>query len=160
MQTYCRRDAALILDEIGRIGIDKCMNALASEYDLSDKFLMETGHLLDIYTLSGIIPMDIAVYNKYIDRLDWVGVTNNIKLDIKGIDFAMTAMFVVILLEQILGGVKNLPSVIIGVGASLLSLLIFGASDFLIPSMAFMLLALAAFKKPISALSKAGGEAK
>ena len=72
----------------------------------------------------------------------------------------MTAMFVVILLEQILGGVKNLPSVIIGVGTSLLSLLIFGASDFLIPSMAFMLLALAAFKKPISALSKAGGEAK
>jgi hypothetical protein len=66
----------------------------------------------------------------------------------------MTAMFVVILLEQILGGVKNLPSVVIGVGASVISLLTFGASDFLIPSMALMLLALTAFKKPISLLSE------
>ena len=107
------------------------------------------------------------LYTSLLDHSYWVigsalgGIFGSlISTDIKGIDFAMTAMFVVILLEQILGGVINLPSVIIGVGTSLLSLLIFGASDFLIPSMAFMLLALAAFKKPISALSKAGGEAK
>ena len=75
-----------------------------------------------------------------------------IPTDIKGFDFAMTALFVVILLEQILEGVKNLPSVLIGVGGSALALLVFGAGDFLIPAMALMLLLLAVFKKPIDSL--------
>lgn len=109
-------------------------------------------------------------YTSLLDHSYWVmgsalgGIFGSlISTDIKGIDFAMTAMFVVILLEQILGGVKNLPSVMIGVGASVISLVAFGASDFLIPSMALMLLSLTAFKKPISGLSKksrAGGDEK
>lgn len=68
---------------------------------------------------------------------------------IAGVDFAMTAMFVVILLEQILKGVKNIPSVLIGVGFSLLSLLVFGASDFIIPAMVMIFVALTAFRSPI-----------
>ena len=75
-----------------------------------------------------------------------------IPTDIKGFDFAMTALFVVILLEQLLEGVKNLPSVLIGVGGSALALLVFGAGDFLIPAMVLMLLLLAVFKKPIDSL--------
>lgn len=90
MQTYCRHDAALILDEIGRLKLDNCMNVIATKYKLSDRFLMEMGHLLDIYTLSGMMPMDTIVYNKYIDRLDWEGVTKHIKLDVRGIDFIIT----------------------------------------------------------------------
>lgn len=73
-------------------------------------------------------------------------------LGIKGIDFAMTALFVVILLEQLLAGVKNLPSVAIGVLGSLIMLLVFGPSDFIIPSMALMLLALTCLRHPIDRL--------
>ena len=77
-----------------------------------------------------------------------------------GFDFAMTAMFVCILLEQLLGGVKNLPSVAIGVLGSLLSLLVFGRDSFIIPAMGIMLLALAALKRPIERIGNAGGEEK
>ncbi len=78
---------------------------------------------------------------------------------IEGIDFAMTAMFVVILLEQILGGVKNLPSVFVGIFFSLLSLFIFGASDFIIPAMAMIFVALTLLRTPIERLNeeKTGG---
>ena len=51
-----------------------------------------------------------------------------------GIDFAMTALFVVIFTEQLLTADDYVPAVI-GVGSALLCLLVFGASDFLIPSM-------------------------
>ena len=81
-----------------------------------------------------------------------------IPVDVKGIDFAMTALFVVILLEQILAGKKNLPSVIIGVGFSVLSLLVVGASDFIIPAMIMMILALSVFSKHISRLHNGGAE--
>jgi predicted branched-subunit amino acid permease len=71
----------------------------------------------------------------------------------------MTAMFVVILLEQIKGGVKNLPSVTVGVAASVASLLIFGGSSFLLPAMGLMLISLAVLKKPISYIEKREGGA-
>lgn len=82
-----------------------------------------------------------------------------IPIDIVGVDFAMTALFVVILLEQILAGRKNIPSVVIGVGLSLVSLVVFGASDFIIPSMVLMLLALSVFNKQIGKLFD-GGDGK
>lgn len=111
--------------------------------------------------------VDRGLFSLYISILDhsyWViGATlggifgSLIPLGIKGIDFAMTALFVVILLEQILAGVKNLPSVLIGVLTSLCALLIFGPSDFLIPAMAFMLLALGALRRPIDSLMRKRG---
>ena len=51
-----------------------------------------------------------------------------------GIDFAMTALFVVIFTEQLLAAADYVPAVI-GVGSALACLLVFGAEDFLIPSM-------------------------
>lgn len=104
------------------------------------------------------------LYTSLLDHSYWVmgatfgGVFGSlISADVKGIDFAMTAMFVVILLEQIKGGVKNLPSVIIGVAASVASLLVFGSSSFLLPAMGLMLLSLAALKTPISHIEKREG---
>lgn len=89
MQTFCRDDAAEILREIGYIGLDKCMNAIAKEYQLSERFLLQMGHQLDIYTLSGLIPMSVRVYEKYYKRLQWEKVSELIKLDHAGIDFVM-----------------------------------------------------------------------
>lgn len=70
-------------------------------------------------------------------------------LGIRGVDFAMTALFVVILLEQLLSGRKNLPSVFIGIGSSLLALLVFGGGDFIIPSMLLMLALLLLLRRPL-----------
>ena len=76
--------------------------------------------------------------------------------DVVGIDFSMTALFVVIVLEQVLSGVKNIPSVVIGVGFSVVSLFVFGGSDFIIPAMVMIFLALTAFRAPIEKLADGG----
>lgn len=52
----------------------------------------------------------------------------------EGLDFVMTAMFVVIFMEQWLKE-KNHVSAVMGVALSLLCLVAFGADDFMIPSM-------------------------
>ena len=73
-----------------------------------------------------------------------------------GIEFAMTALFVTVFVEQWLSTKNHLPA-IAGVAASVLCLLIFGSDNFLIPSMIAITVILA-FGKPI--LEKIdGGEA-
>ncbi len=57
-----------------------------------------------------------------------------IAFDTSGIDFAMTALFVVVFVEQ-WRSCKNHLSAMIGVGASVICLLVFGADSFIIPSM-------------------------
>lgn len=65
-----------------------------------------------------------------------------------GLDFVMTAMFVVIFLEQWLKE-KNHLNALLGLGLSLLCLLAFGADNFLIPSMLAILAALTLLRKPM-----------
>ncbi len=55
----------------------------------------------------------------------------------KGIDFALTALFVTVFVEQWLSS-KDHAAAIIGVAASVVCLVIFGADSFLIPSMIFI----------------------
>lgn len=74
-----------------------------------------------------------------------------ISFDTEGLEFVMTAMFVVIFLEQWLNEKKHY-SAWIGLGASVLCLSIFGADSFLIPSMACILLFLTLFRKPIESV--------
>lgn len=57
-----------------------------------------------------------------------------IKFDTTGMDFAMTALFIVIFTEQAMSTHDHVPS-LIGVVSTLLCLLAFGAENFLIPSM-------------------------
>jgi 4-azaleucine resistance transporter AzlC len=73
--------------------------------------------------------------------------------DTKGLDFVMTAMFVVIFLEQYLKEQKHYTA-LIGVGSSVVCLLCFGAKSFMIPTMLCILCLLMVFHKPIE---KAGG---
>lgn len=63
----------------------------------------------------------------------------------EGMDFVLTALFVVIFLEQILNEKKHY-SAFIGIGVSLLCLVIFGADSFLLPTMAGMLCLLTLFR--------------
>lgn len=57
-----------------------------------------------------------------------------IPFDTEGIDFALTALFVTVFVEQWKSTKNHLPA-LIGVCASVLCLFIFGADNFLIPSM-------------------------
>lgn len=63
---------------------------------------------------------------------------NLLPIDAKGIDFAMTALFVVIMVEQWMER-KNRPSVILGLLCGLLCLLVFGADNFILPAMLCMM---------------------
>lgn len=58
-----------------------------------------------------------------------------------GIDFALTALFLTVFLEQWLNGKKHTPA-LVGVAASAACLLIFGAQKFLIPAMLLIALIL------------------
>ena len=61
-----------------------------------------------------------------------------IRFNTEGLDFVMTAMFVVIFMEQWLKE-KQHTSALVGVGLSLLCLLAFGQDGFLVPAMAAIL---------------------
>ncbi|MDY3782002.1 MAG: AzlC family ABC transporter permease [Candidatus Faecousia sp.] len=62
-------------------------------------------------------------------------------INYEGIDFVLTALFVTIFVEQWLSTKKHLPA-LIGLGASVLCLILFGSSSFLIPSMGLIALLL------------------
>lgn len=71
-----------------------------------------------------------------------------LKFDTTGISFVMTAMFVVIFLEQWLKE-KNHISSLMGIAVSVLCLLIFGADSFMLPTMAAIVLFLTLSRKKL-----------
>lgn len=71
-----------------------------------------------------------------------------IRFDTTGLDFVMTAMFVVIFLEQWLKEKQHTPA-ILGIILSLLCLLAFGADQFIIPTMLAILGTLTLLRKPL-----------
>lgn len=64
----------------------------------------------------------------------------------EGIDFALTALFLTVFLEQWLTNKKHTPAMI-GVGVSVICLLIFGSDKFLIPTMLVIALLLCVYKE-------------
>jgi 4-azaleucine resistance transporter AzlC len=90
-----------------------------------------------------------------LDQLYWVcgstlgGIIGNLlPFNTEGIDFVMTAMFVVIFLEQWLKD-KQHSCQWIGLASSVVCLLIFGQDSFLIPTMLCILSGLTIFRKSI-----------
>lgn len=72
-----------------------------------------------------------------------------IPFDSAGVEFSMTALFVVIFVEQWEKTKQHLPAMI-GVVISVISLLLFGAQDFLIPAMIGIAVALMLARKKLS----------
>ena len=109
---------------------------------------------------SAIIPKDVddgwfMFFVSLLNQIYWVlGATIGglvgllLTIDTKGIDFVMTAMFVVIFLDQFLKD-KQHYSAVIGVIMSIICLYIFGADSFLIPTMICIVVLLTIFRKPI-----------
>ncbi len=83
---------------------------------------------------------------------------NLLTFNTQGLDFVMTAMFVVILLEQLLKEEKHYTA-LIGGAASLLCLLLFGPDSFLIPTMVCVLGLLTLLRRPIEPTLKGGDAA-
>lgn len=69
-----------------------------------------------------------------------------VRFNSEGIDFALTALFLTIFLEQWLTVKNHLPAVI-GVAVSVFCLLIFGSEKFLIPAMLVIALLLCLYKE-------------
>ncbi len=92
----------------------------------------------------GIVPAERREYYLLVTLLDhlyWVSGSvlgavagTVLQFNSEGIDFALTALFLVVFLEQWLTTEKHGPA-LIGVGVSVVSLSLFGADSFLIPAM-------------------------
>ena len=76
-----------------------------------------------------------------------------IHFDTSGLDFVLTAMFVVFFIDQWLKEKKHYTA-LIGVGSALGCLIVFGADSFMLPTMACILCLLTLFRGPIE---RAGG---
>lgn len=90
-----------------------------------------------------------------LDQLYWVtGATlggllgSLIPLNVEGLGFAMTAMFIAIFLNQWQQEESHVSS-LLGIGLTLVSLLLMGVDHFLIPAMAAILVLLTLLRKPL-----------
>lgn len=109
---------------------------------------------------SPALPPDVsyaayAFWVSLLDQLYWVAGTaagaligSVVSFNTTGIDFSMTALFVVILVEQWEKTREHRPA-LLGLGISALCLVLFGSSSFLIPAMAGITIALLAMRRSL-----------
>ena len=69
-----------------------------------------------------------------------------VPIDFTGVDFAMTALFLVIVTEQWLTNKNHLPA-LVGIAGSVVCLVLFGADNFIIPAMIVITLALSLLRR-------------
>lgn len=121
-------------------------------------------------TYALVVKEDASGENRYfflitvLDHFYWVAgsmigalVGTVITFDTTGIDFALTALFITIFTDQWLKTKKHLPA-IIGVAASVLSLIVFGRDSFLIPTMVIISVALLIMKRFAPGYGEDAGE--
>lgn len=105
-------------------------------------------------------------YISLLDQLYWIAGSMIgalagalLQINTKGIDFAMTALFVVIFVEQWRTYPTHIPA-LLGAACALLCLLLFGAQNFVMPAMLLIVAALLAAQGGISPkLQQEDGEA-
>ena len=101
----------------------------------------------------GVARKDFYFWITLLDYLYWVGgmalgglLGRFITFDTTGLDFALTALFVVLFLEQ-WKKPENRPSGLIGIGCAAVSLAVFGADNLVIPAMVLILAVLLGGRK-------------
>lgn len=77
-----------------------------------------------------------------------------VQFNTEGLEFVMTALFVVIFIEQWMKEKKH-HNALTGLGLSAVSLMIFGGSHFIIPAMIAILSMLTVFRKPLEKVEAA-----
>lgn len=108
-------------------------NKIPSTVEKSDFYFAVT-FLNHIYWISG------SVIGSLVGAL--------IPFDMTGIDFAMTALFAVLVVEQWKSHSKHFPA-ILGFSVSILSILIFGTENFIIPTLIIICVILLLFKNQL-----------
>lgn len=105
------------------------------------------GHLDDkkVILLTGLLDQGYWVLGSLIGGL----LGHALPFDMTGVDFAMTALFTVIFVEQWLGAKSKLPA-LIGLSFALLSLMLFGAQNFLLPALIAIVLSLFLLRNQIT----------
>ena len=93
----------------------------------------------------GVERKDFYFWISFLNYLYWAGgsivgglVGSLITFDTTGMDFALTALFVVLFMEQVKKK-ENRPAGLIGVGCTVLALVLFGADNLVIPAMVLIL---------------------
>lgn len=76
----------------------------------------------------------------------WLG--KNIPFDVTGIDFAMTALFVVIFIEQWLNSKSHMPA-LVGVSCAMITLVLFGKEKFMLPALVLVVCILMGVRKKV-----------
>lgn len=116
----------------------------------------------ETFSISSSVKLPSGISRKYfylsislLDYFYWVIGTllggllgGYIHFNTKGIDFVLTALFVVLLMEQMKDKSKH-PSAFIGLGASAAALLIFGADNMVLPAMGIILAILLVGRKKL-----------
>ena len=102
------------------------------------------------------------LFTSLLDQIYWIAgsflggvLGSSFSFDTKGIDFAMTALFVVIFTDQWRTPGSH-PPALVGLLASVICLLLFGAQNFLLPAMGLILLSLILLRRRL----RKGGEAQ
>ena len=103
----------------------------------------------------GVERRDFYVWISLLDYLYWVAgsalgglVGNLITFDTTGLDFALTALFVVLFLEQ-WKKKGNRPAGVLGMVCAAAALALFGADNLVIPAMALILALLLILRRPL-----------
>lgn len=76
-----------------------------------------------------------------------------IPFDTTGIDFALTALFIIILIDQLKGSDTVLPA-LLAFGSSIICLAVIGAKNFILPSLVITVALLVVFRKRLEAAEK------
>ena len=108
----------------------------------SDTIGLEGKELKDYYLLVTLLDHSYWIFGSVLGAI----AGSLISFNTTGIDFALTALFITVFVEQWLSTKKHF-SALIGVGASVLCLLIFGKDSFLIPTMLAIALLLCLYKE-------------
>lgn len=92
-------------------------------------------------------------YVTLLDHIYWITgsvlgslLGNFIPFDTSGLDFVLTALFVVSFMEQLLTNKNHLPEMI-GISSAIMCRLIFGPENFLIPTMILILILVTVFRE-------------
>lgn len=110
-----------------------------------DKNLPENVNRKKYYLFVSLLNQSYWILGSFIGAF----IGNTFSLNLKGIDFSMTALFTVIVVEQWEKASNHIPSVIGGISA-ILCLILFGADKFLIPTMILITFSLFVFRKAIA----------
>lgn len=105
----------------------------------------------------GAEPKKYFLFLTFLNQLYWIigcmtgaFLGSVLPFELTGVDFAMTALFIVIFVEQWISRKNHIPA-IVGVVISALCLAVFGADQFIIPAMFIIAAILTVFRKRIAA---------